>query len=282
MENLFFEKAQSDFENAADSGAKAADLSDVVQLAVSRKNREGKMKILIVVPAYNEVESIERVVKNIQEKCPHTDYVIVSDGSTDGTVQLCQKAGFHLLRQPVNLGLAGTFQTGVRYALQNGYDAVVQIDGDGQHRLEYVQLMCEKLAEGWDIVIGSRFVSQKKPHTLRMLGSRLIQHIIQWTTGSVICDPTSGMRLFGPRILPALANEVNCAPEPDTLALLLRSGAKVTEIQVEMNERTAGVSYLNPWRSAHYMAQMCANIVFLQLFTKKIALKAPKSEGHQA
>ena len=230
-------------------------------------------KTLIIIPAYNEAENIVRVTERLIRDFPQYDYVIVNDGSRDDTARICRAHGFNLVDQPVNLGLAGAFRTGMKYALRHGYDAVVQLDGDGQHRPEFIADMETKLAQGYDIVIGSRFVGAKKPHTLRMLGSNLIQGFIRLTTGAKITDPTSGMRMFGARMIRTLALEINFGPEPDTIAYLIRSGAKVCEVPVVMDERTAGQSYLTLGRSVKYMVTICVSIIFVQWFRKKVNLQ---------
>ena len=128
-------------------------------------------KLLIIIPAYNEAENIERVVDNLTENYPQWDYLVVNDGSKDRTAEICREKGYPLLDLPVNLGLAGAFQAGIRYAYQNGYTAALQFDGDGQHEPAYIESMLKKMEqEHLDIVIGSRFCEEKKPHTLRMLG----------------------------------------------------------------------------------------------------------------
>ncbi len=122
-----------------------------------------------------------------------------------------------------------------------------------------------------DIVIGSRFKEQKKPHSLRMFGNRLLQWIIRLTTRRKLTDPTSGMRVFNRRMMERFAKNINYGPEPDTVAYLIRCGAKISEVQVEIRERTAGTSYLNLGRSMLYMLHMCLSIVFIQFFRKKEA-----------
>ncbi len=226
------------------------------------------MKTLIFIPAYNEEENIERVVGNLVEKYPQYDYVVINDGSRDRTAQICREKGYHLIDLPVNLGLSGAFQTGMRYALENGYDAAVQFDADGQHLPEYIEPMEKKLAEGYDIVIGSRFVTKKKPNSMRMLGSTLITAAIRLTTGKVLRDPTSGMRMYSRRVIKEFAYQINFDPEPDTISTLMAHGAKVAEIQAEMAERIAGKSYLNFTRSIHYMMRVVFSIVFVQWFRK--------------
>lgn len=227
-------------------------------------------KTLIIVPAYNEEENIVRVVQNLQENYGKYDYVVINDGSKDNTAKLCRTQGYNLIDLPVNLGLAGAFQTGMKYALYRGYDYAVQYDGDGQHNPEYIEGMLEMAEqENLDIVIGSRFVTEEKPFTARMIGNRVITACIRITTGKKIGDPTSGMRMFNARMIKKLATTMNYGPEPDTVAYLIRCGAKVSEYQVTMNERIAGESYLNWSRSIKYMFHMCSSILVVQWFRKR-------------
>lgn len=229
------------------------------------------MKLLIVIPAYNESMNIERVVDHLTHNFPQYDYVVVNDGSRDDTAAICRKRGYTLIDLPINLGLSGAVQAGMRYAVKEGYDAVLQMDGDGQHRPEYIAVLQKTMEEsGAEIVIGSRFVTQKKPHTMRMMGSNLISAIIKISTGKRIMDPTSGMRLFGRDIVKEFAYDMNYGPEPDTISYLLKQGVKVEEVQVTMDERIAGESYLNLVRSVKYMMLQCFSIVFIQRFRKGI------------
>ena len=228
------------------------------------------MKLLIIVPAYNEAESIVKVIEELQEKVPQFDYIIVNDGSKDNTAGICREHGFRMLDLPVNLGLTGAFQTGMRYGFEKGYDAAIQIDADGQHDPAYIPEMVRIMEEkGADLVIGSRFVSEKKPKTLRMIGNTIIEAAIRLTTGKKLTDPTSGMRLYNRKLIRELAYGVNYSPEPDTVAYLLRCGAKVEETQVTVRERSAGESYLSMGRSIRYMTLMCMNILFIQWVRKR-------------
>lgn len=226
------------------------------------------MKTLIIIPAYNEAENIERVVNNLIDNYPQYDYIIVNDGSRDDTKKICKKNKYNLLDCPINLGLAGAVQTGFVYAYENGYDAALQFDGDGQHQPQFIEDMLLEL-KNVDIVIGSRFVTEKKPKSFRMLGSNVIQFCIWMTTGKKISDPTSGMRLFNRKMIDSFAHNMNYGPEPDTVAYLIRCGATVKEVQVEMLERIAGESYLNIKRSILYMLRMCVSILVIQKFRKK-------------
>lgn len=226
-------------------------------------------KLLIVIPAYNEEANIEKVVGNLVENYPQYDYVVVNDGSRDHTAAICRANGYRLIDLPVNLGLAGAFQTGLRYAAENGYDCAIQMDADGQHKPEYIAPMLAELEDGADIVIGSRFLTVKKPKTLRMLGSYIISWAIRLTTGRAICDPTSGMRLFNRAMVEEFAQNLNYGPEPDTISYLIKNGAVVKEVQVKMGERTAGQSYLTFYKSVQYMVKMAISILLIQWFRKR-------------
>ena len=226
-------------------------------------------KVLLVIPAYNEEKNIERVVKRLKEEFPDLDYIVVNDGSRDKTASICREKGFHLLDLPVNLGLAGCFQAGMRYAYEKGYAYAIQFDGDGQHRPEYIAPMERKMREGYDIVIGSRFLEGKKDWSMRMIGSRMIGAAIRLTTGARLTDPTSGMRLFSRKMIEEFALNLNYGPEPDTISFLIKQGARVAEVPVIIDERTAGESYLKPLTAASYMARMLISILVIQNFRKR-------------
>lgn len=231
---------------------------------------ENGLKTLIIIPAYNEEESLEATVKKLQAAVPHVDFIVVNDGSSDGTVQVCRKNGYPFLDLSTNLGLAGAFQAGLKYAYRHHYDCVIQFDADGQHLPQYIPAL-EKAIASSDIAIGSRFVEGTKGTTLRMFGSAIIQAAIKLTTGIVIHDPTSGMRAFNARMIKIMATNVNMGPEPDTVSYLMRAaGANVTEVPVTMAAREAGESYLNIWSSSMYMLRMTMSILFIQFFRKRI------------
>ncbi len=231
------------------------------------------MNCLVIIPAYNEEENIERVVENLKNHYPMYDYVIINDGSSDNTAKLCRKKGYELIDLPVNLGLAGAFQTGLKYAYRKGYDYALQFDADGQHRPEFIEPMLRKMQEGYDIVIASRFVTEKKPHTMRMLGSNLISAAMKLTTGRQVKDPTSGMRLFNKKMIAEFALNLNYGPEPDTISYLLKQGATIAEVQAKMDERIAGESYLNLTKSMMYMLRMLVSILLIQNFRKRREVK---------
>lgn len=228
------------------------------------------MKVLAVIPAYNEEDNIVSTVDDLLRNAPGVDYVVVNDGSSDLTARICRERGFRTIDLPVNLGLAGGFQTGMKFAYEHGYDYALQFDADGQHSAAYVWPMVQQAqSEGSDIVIGSRFCTQKKPISARMFGSMLITGMIRLTTGQRVEDPTSGMRLFNRRMIRSFACNYDFSPEPDTIALVIRGGGKVSEMQVEMRDRVAGESYLNLTKSVAYMLRVCLSILFIQWFRKK-------------
>ena len=227
-------------------------------------------KTLIIIPAYNEEASLSSTVNALLKTLPNADFIIVNDGSNDHTAQICRQNSFKFADLPVNLGLSGAFQTGIKYAHRHGYDACIQFDADGQHLPEYINPLINALPE-YDIVIGSRFVSNKKPKTMRMVGSNLLSGLIKLTTGEYLTDPTSGMRAFNKRMIELLATNLNMGPEPDTISYLIkRAGAKVGEVPVEMSDRVAGESYLNAGTSMKYMLRMIVSILVMQYYRKPI------------
>lgn len=228
------------------------------------------MKLLILIPAYNEAENIERVVNNLIENYPQYDYVVINDGSTDTTRKICTGNRYNLLDLPLNLGLSGAIKGGMRYANYNGYDYVLQLDGDGQHDPKYIGDMVREMEKtGCDIVIGSRFKDRRKPFNSRMIGSHILTAAIWITTkGKYISDVTSGMRLFNKKMMKRFGYDIHYSPEPDTLAYLLNHGIKIREVQVQMHERVAGTSYLNVKNAAWYMMEMLFSILLFQWFRK--------------
>jgi glycosyltransferase involved in cell wall biosynthesis len=228
------------------------------------------MKVLIFIPAYNEQYTIKRVVEDLRLHCPAFDYVVINDGSTDDTKKVCGKNDIPCITLPVNLGLDGVFQTGIRYALHKGYDIAMPFDGDGQHNAEYIKPMVEKMMEGYDIVVGSRFLEGKKRGGLRVAGSGIISFFFKLTTGVPMTDPTSGMRMVNKKMIRALCDNLNLGPEPDTWAFLVRNGAKMTEVPVRMNDRQAGRSYFTFGKSVAFMVRMSISILIIQWFRKKV------------
>ena len=226
------------------------------------------MKTLVVIPAYNEALNIEKTVSDIENNAPEVDYVVINDGSKDNTLEVIRNNHYNHIDGFCNLGLFGAVQTGFKLALEENYDVVIQFDGDGQHSARYISTMVNEIENGSDIVIGSRFVTEKKPFTARMLGSRLISFAIKVITGKMISDPTSGFRAYNKACIKDYATDMNNPPEPDTLVYMYRKKRKIKEVQVQMQDREFGESYLNLGNTIKYMSRMLISIFLIQPFRK--------------
>lgn len=227
------------------------------------------MKVLIIVPAYNEALNIEKTIKDLTENTNY-DYIIINDCSKDNTKEVCEKNNFHMLSLPINYGLTSGIQVGMKYAYQNGYDIAIQFDGDGQHQAKYLNDLVKEIEKKeCNIAIGSRFVTEKKPISMRMLGSNLISIAIKLTTGKTIKDPTSGMRAFDKQAIEQFYKNASLTPEPDTLVYMLKKKLKIKEVQVQMSDREFGESYLKPLKSIQYMVNMFFSILFIRAITRK-------------
>lgn len=225
------------------------------------------MKILAIIPAFNEEECLANTVANLRAVCPEVGYLVVNDGSSDATRDIIVNEHFNGVNLPINTGLASAFKTGMKYACRNGYDAVVQFDADGQHLPEYIPVMAAKMQEaGASIVCASRYLDGTvKPSGARGAGSRLITWLIKLTTGVTITDPTSGMRMYNRSMIERFACKFDCAPEPDMLARAALAGDKIVEVQVQMQERQGGESYLKLGNVIRYMSRTCLAILMARV-----------------
>lgn len=221
------------------------------------------MKILAVVPAFNEEACLADTIERLTTTCPDIGYLVVNDGSKDATADIIREQHLHGANLPINTGLTSAFRLGMKYAQRHGYDAVVQFDADGQHLPEYIPVMAKELqAKNADIVIASRYLDGKaKPTGARGAGQRLITLLIKLTTGTTITDPTGGMRMYSKRMIELFATSFNCAPEPDMVALIARRYGPVIEIPATMQDRQGGTSYLNLGNVLKYMARTCLSIL---------------------
>ena len=226
------------------------------------------LKTLVVIPVYNEALNIKKTVIDLKNNAPDVDYVVVNDGSKDNTLEVLEQNNFNYIDSICNLGLFGAVQTGFKLAMKEKYDVVIQFDGDGQHSAKYIDLLVKEIENGNSIVIGSRFVDEKKPFTARMIGSRLIAGAIKLITGKTIKDPTSGFRAYDKACIRDYATEMNNPPEPDTLVYMLRKNRKIKEVQVQMSEREFGESYLDLVNTIKYMSRMMVSIFLIQPFRK--------------
>lgn len=235
------------------------------------------MKVLLIIPAYNEGKALKKVITGLDKKCPYYDYIIINDGSTDNTKELCAENGYNVINLTENAGLANAVRTGMEYALQNGYDAGMQFDADGQHLPEYIDSLVSCMMEsGCDIVIGSRFLHSKMPVRMRTIGGKMIRSMLRSEVNMDLSDPTSGMRLFSSNIMRLFVENPHFTPEPDTLAFLIRMGADIREVKVTMEDRMAGQSYLTPINATKYMFKMMKSIMFSQKKWQPVDISSKK------
>lgn len=218
------------------------------------------MKCLIIIPAYNEAANIEKVINNIVQNYPQYDYVIINDGSTDKTAEVCANAGYQVLSLPINMGIGGAVQTGYRYAKKNNYDAAVQIDGDGQHDVAFLEDMLKLLESGEaDVVIGSRFVQREgfQSSQIRRVGIRFLSILARILTGVQIRDITSGYRVVNRRFIEIYANDYPADyPEPEAMIIAAVHGGRIKEYPVIMRERENGTSSITFKKSVYYMIKV--------------------------
>ena len=221
------------------------------------------MKSLIIIPAYNEQDNIEKVVEKI--KSYGYDYLVINDCSSDNTSKILKEKNYNHLDLAVNVGLAGVTRIGFKYGFDNNYDCVINVDGDGQHPVDKVELLVEQIEKGYDYVVGSRFIEVDKPFSLRMIGSRILCFLIKIKTGRSVSDPTSGMRALGRRVIEDFSENMNYYAEPDALCHILKKGYDVKEVQVDMLERQGGVSYFaSPLKTIKYMIAEIISILLVQ------------------
>ena len=233
------------------------------------------MKKLIIIPAYNERESIKNTVEDILKNAPDFDYVVINDCSTDDTLEILKENKFNHVSLPINLGIGGAVQTGYKYAKEHGYDLAVQVDGDGQHDPAFLNTMAEFMEEkGVDMVIGSRFIKKEgfQSSALRQFGIRYFTVLIKLLTGKTVTDPTSGLRMAGRNVIELFAaNYPSDYPEPETAVTVLNGGYKIEEIPVIMRERQGGVSSITMKKGAYYMVKVSLAIIIERLRGRKKA-----------
>lgn len=226
-------------------------------------------KILIIIPAYNEADNIEKVVGNLISNFPQYDYIIVNDGSTDRTKQICSERGYEVLHLPINMGIGGAVQTGYRYARDNGYDIAVQIDGDGQHDVGFLENMIRYMEEEEaDCVIGSRFVKKEgfQSSGLRRIGIRFLSFMGWLLTGVRLKDITSGYRLVNRRFIRIFAEDYPADyPEPEAMVITAVHGGKIREYPVVMREREGGISSITLKKSVYYMVKVTIAMLIRRL-----------------
>ena len=216
-------------------------------------------KRIILIPAYNEAQSIAGVINRLHEHLPDYDVLVIDDGSRDTTAASVPKTA-KVISLPFNLGIGGAMQTGYRYAAKHGYSVAVQVDADGQHPPELVsQLVAELESSGVDLVIGSRFIEPGlyTQSFTRMGGIKVLRAIIRICTGERITDCTSGFRAANRKVICAYAHWYpEDYPEPEVVLLLLRAGMKLREVPTRMDQRTTGETSIPFWRGVFYVIKV--------------------------
>jgi glycosyltransferase involved in cell wall biosynthesis len=220
------------------------------------------LRKLAIVPAYNEQDMVGRVVREIRRHAPGFDVVVVDDGSLDSTAVAAERQGATVLRQPFNLGIGGAMQAGYKYALLNDYDVAVQVDGDGQHKPEYVPAMLEALhtsEDEADMVYGSRFLGDPgyRVPFMRKLGNRIFGVVLTTICGQPITDPTSGFRMVNRNGIELFARDYpHDYPEVEAILMLNAHRLKIHEVHVRMNARGFGESSIDYLSAAYYMVKV--------------------------
>ncbi|MEI3499826.1 MAG: glycosyltransferase family 2 protein [Bacilli bacterium] len=235
----------------------------------SKKNQ----KILLIIPAYNEEENILKTYKTIvnynKQNKTNYDVIVINDGSTDKTSEICFNNHIPTVNLIHNLGIGGAVQTGYKYAYENAYDIAIQYDGDGQHDVRYVKKIVEPILNGKaDFVIGSRFVKKSDENFnstfARRIGINIISFFIKLVSKKKIYDTTSGFRACNKAIIHEFAFEYPLEyPEPITTVELIKKGYRVSEVDVKMNERKGGTSSIKSWKNIYYMINVVLSILII-------------------
>jgi glycosyltransferase involved in cell wall biosynthesis len=225
------------------------------------------MRALVIVPAFNEARSIAGVLAAVRAARPGVDVCVVDDGSSDGTAELAAREGAIVLRNPVNLGIGGAVQAGYLYAREHGYDAAVQLDGDGQHDPAFLDALLAPLREGGaDVVVGSRFLGEGtfRSTRVRRAGIRYLSWFLRLRCGARVTDATSGFRAANRRAIELFARSYPPDyPEPEAIAVATRAGLRVAEVPVRMTERRHGTSSITWLRTIYYLVKVSLALVLL-------------------
>lgn len=235
------------------------------------------MKVLVIIPCYNEetcIQDVVRSINSIKNGLGFTlDVAVVNDCSRDNSVNIIKKLDCILLDLPVNLGIGGAMHCGYKYAFRNDYDITIQVDGDGQHpATEIVNVISGIIKNGWDVSIGSRFINKEgfQSSFMRRLGIKYFQWLNQSLVGISITDSTSGFRAFNRKAI-ALAYKYypDEYPEPESIVYFKLNGLSIGEIPVLMEQRKGGTSSIGTLKSVYYMIKVTLAIIFVYFKHRK-------------
>lgn len=232
------------------------------------------MKVLIIIPAYNEQENILNVTQDIKNHAPNVDSLVINDCSTDETKNILRDHKINHINMPINLGIGGGVQTGYKYALDNNYDIAIQFDGDGQHSAKYIKSLIEPIEKGEaEIVIGSRFITNEgfQSSWQRRFGIVFLSKLISLLSGTQIKDVTSGLRATNKKMIRIYANDyAQDYPEPEAVMQGSMVKARMIEVPVIMHERKAGQSSINAWKPIYYMIKVSLAVILQRItFSRK-------------
>ncbi|SCW73673.1 hypothetical protein SAMN04487970_10373 [Paenibacillus tianmuensis] len=230
------------------------------------------MKVLVIIPAYNEEKSIGNVIYEIRKHVPDADIVVVNDGSKDNTKEVAEKHGAIVLNMPFNVGIGGGMQTGYQFAFKNNYDYAVQIDADGQHNAaDLPKLLAEAIQN--DLVIGSRYVEQTsyKSSFMRRVGMIFFSGVVSMLTGQKFTDTTSGYRVANKKVISLYSSYYPMDyPEVEAIVYLKYKGCKLAEVSTEMRSRLEGESSITAIKSIYYMVKVTLSLLMNALRFAKV------------
>jgi len=248
-------------------------VAEVVTETRTAANALAAVRRIAIVPAFNEQESVTQVIEEIRAFDPDFDIVVVDDGSTDATSAAAARLGAHVVRLPFNLGIGGAVQTGFRYAFENGFAIAVRVDGDGQHDPAQLGiLLAPVVADEADIVVGSRFATDGgyRSSRSRRLGITILARTLSAIVGRRVTDPTSGFQALNRRAIALFAADYpHDYPEVEAALMVHKHRLRMTEVPVQMRERSAGRSSIGALASVYYMVKVLLAL-FVGLFRKNV------------
>ncbi|MGZ9586580.1 glycosyltransferase family 2 protein [Paenibacillus marinisediminis] len=229
-------------------------------------------KKLVIIPAYNEENSIGAVIQDIHAHAADVDVLVINDGSTDRTAEIACSHGAKVLTMPFNVGIGGGMQTGYQYALKYGYDIAVQMDADGQHCAEELPKLFKQI-EHHDLVIGSRYVEETSYSStvMRRIGMVFFTGLLRVVVGQRFTDTTSGFRAANRKVIALYADYYPMDyPEVESIVYLKRKGCKIAEVKTEMRARQAGKSSITPIKSIYYMIKVSLSVIMCAARLKEV------------
>lgn len=232
-------------------------------------------KVLIIVPAYNEEDTIVSVLNNVHNVNPDYHILVINDASRDSTSELAKSTGLaNVIDLPINLGIGGAVQTGLKYAYYNNFEYAVQFDADGQHNAKDIPLLIGMLRKGeCDVAVGSRFVGESKlfeSDLFRRLGIRIFEFFSLILIQKRIRDHTSGFRAFTRKTIQFIMHEYPVDyPEPEIIVFLAKNKFVIKETFTQMYSRQGGASSISLFRGPYYMTKVLIAMVMAAIRPKE-------------